>query len=942
VAERVTKVTLTAQVAQYIAGMDKAAKATKETASEAEKLAKQGDAIAAMGRSMLTMGTVAAVGVGLAVSKFADFDKAMSNVQAATHESTENMAALRDAAVEAGRSTVYSASESAQAIEELGKAGISTADTLSGGLNGALSLAAAGQLEVGRSAEVAASALTQFNLAGKDVPHVADVLAAGAGKAQGSVEEMSQALGQSGLVASQMGLSLEDTVGSLSAFASAGLIGSDAGTSFRSMLLRLANPTDEAREAMKKLGVSAYDAGGNFVGMESLAGQLQKRLGGLTQAQRDQNLALIFGQDAIRAANILYREGAEGISDWTDKVNDAGYASETAEKRLDNLAGDLEKLGGAFDTALIQSGSAANDVMRAFVQTSTDAVDAFADAPDGVQATALAIGSVTAAVGLAGGAFLVGVPKVAAFRTALATMGTTAQTTATALGALGKSLGVVGAAAAGAVAVHEFAEWLSKDLVPSASEVENVFKGSTSALERFKVASDTRFGEGFTSTKEATKQLGMLDEALQASADSSANLGIAVQGMNGEVLSTVSVMGKQYAELASTDLPAAQAGFRDLLEYTDGTAKSQWRLINALGPEFRDALTKAASAQGQAANKANLLKLAMGNTAPATKDAAEKVDEFAEATDGAKESLDQFIDSLRNLGNTQLTLEDSQERVAAATDAFKKSLEENGATLDVNTEAGRANRDAVQEIARAYAEQAAATVEATGKQEDAIPIIQKGRDEVIKARQALGESKEEAEKYADSLGLIPDNVQTQITANWDEAMAKARQVAKAIEDIPGYRDVVINEVVMATGAARGEVRAAYADGGPVTGPGGPRDDRVLARLSAGEFVVNAAAAKANRPWLDMINSGTETTNWGAFNAGRPTSSSTYAYGGSSYQSAPPVEVNMPSNIRLHPADAYMLREIRDAARASGVVPVDAVQGAFGSNNVRSTRLGQGS
>ena len=97
-------------------------------------------------------------------------------------------------------------------------AGVSTADILGGGLDGALSLAAAGALDVGEAAELAATALTQFGLSGEDLPHIADLLAAGAGKAQGSVQDMGAALKQAGLVANQTGLTIEETTGALTAF----------------------------------------------------------------------------------------------------------------------------------------------------------------------------------------------------------------------------------------------------------------------------------------------------------------------------------------------------------------------------------------------------------------------------------------------------------------------------------------------------------------------------------------------------------------------------------------------------------------------------------------------------------------------------------------------------------------------------------------------------
>src|SRR5699024_6183113 len=152
-----------------------------------------------------------------------------------------------------------------------------------------------------------------------------DLLAAGAGKAQGGVQDLGAALNQSGLVAAQMGLSLEETVGSLTAFASAGLVCSDAGTSFRAMLLRLANPTGKSAKLMDELGISVYNAQGEFIGMEALAGVLQDRLGGLSQEQRNAALATIFGQDAIRTSAILYEQGAEGVD---RKSRRAGEQSE--------------------------------------------------------------------------------------------------------------------------------------------------------------------------------------------------------------------------------------------------------------------------------------------------------------------------------------------------------------------------------------------------------------------------------------------------------------------------------------------------------------------------------------------------------------------------------------------------------------------------------------
>ena len=299
-----------------------AQKAGKEAAKGGEEAAKGWGKFSEAAQSadwgkvtggLAAVGVAMALPVGAAVKEFATFDQAMSGVASTGDDARASIDQLREAAMSAGSDTAFSATEAANAVEELTRAGVSAADTLDGGLDGALDLAAAGTIEVADAAGIASTAMTQFGLSGKDIPHVADLLAAGAGKAMGGVDDLGMALKQGGLVASQFGLSIEETVGGLSAFASAGLLGSDAGTSLKTMLLALANPSGEAAKLMAELGINAFDAQGQFVGLEGLAGQLKAGMEGLTDAQRNQALATIFGTDAIRPASILYEQGAEGI-----------------------------------------------------------------------------------------------------------------------------------------------------------------------------------------------------------------------------------------------------------------------------------------------------------------------------------------------------------------------------------------------------------------------------------------------------------------------------------------------------------------------------------------------------------------------------------------------------------------------------------------------------
>jgi len=865
--ERVTRVTLTAQVTGYVAGMEKAAKATNETATAAQKLALQEKQFNAIGKASIAMGTLAAVGVGLAISKFAEFDKAMSGVQAATHESVANMSALRDAALEAGASTVFTASESARALEELAKAGVSTADSLAGGLKGSLDLAAAGELEVGAAAEIAANALTVFNLAGADVPHVADVLAAGAGKAQGSVDDMSQALNQAGSVAAGMGISLEETVGSLSLFASAGITGSDAGTSFRQMLLRLSNPTAESKELMTELGISMYDATGQFVGMQSVAGQLRDQLAPLSQETRDAALATIFGADAIRTARVLYTQGAEGVAQWTSKVDDSGYAAETAAIRMDNLSGDVEKLGGAFDTALIKTGAAANDALRGLTQGLTNMVDGFASAPAGVQATALVVGSVTAAVGLAGGAFLLAVPKIAAFRAALETMSPATQRAATVLGTVGKAAGVI-AGLAVAVSVLDKLTKAGNDAAVSLAKVaealnnddfDAAFKNVSTNVNSFAEALELVEGSGFDA------QMERIGEAIGGV--------VGVTGQVTEARTAFTTMGEALAEMVNEGKGTQAAEiFAEIARRADeqGIAIGA---VEELMPAYTDALAAAGGEQEE-----------VSIAAAAMSEGIEGVGSAAETAEGQIASL---AEEIRGFGDTQLSVNEANRAVEESLDSFTESVAANGVTLDITTEAGRANSAALDGIAQSYIAAAAATVENTGRQADAIPVIQAGRDAVVAAGVAAGLSTDQANAYADSLGLIPADVQTTVDLQSAEAMQKALDFARVLQEMPNSKTVYLYVQEQRQVLGPGQQGLTFADGGRVphlaggsptwwqdgvvSGPGGPRDDRVNAMLSPGEFVVNADATRKNLALLHSINGGGQAMSGGGMSSSFPDS-----------------------------------------------------------------------
>lgn len=874
--DRVVKVSLTAQVSNYISGMEQARKKTQETSKSTEdlnaKFAEQQQAMSQVGAGLTAIGAIAAVGVGLAIKKFADFDEAMSNVKAATQESAENMALLRDAALDAGARTVFSATEAANAVEELGKAGLSTADILNGGLDGALDLAAAGGLGVADAAGIAAVALKTFGLRGQDMAHVADLLAAGAGKAMGDVTDLSSALAQSGQVAASTGVSIEETTAVLAAFASKGLLGSDAGTSFKSMLQRLTPQSKEAARAMEELGISAYDANGEFIGMEAFAGNLAKSMKDLTTEQRNSAMAQIFGSDAVRAANVLYEEGAEGIAKWTESVNDTGYASRVAADRLDNLKGDVEALGGAFDTALIKSASGADDALRFLVQAATALVDIFNEAHPAVQQGVLVLGVLTAGVGLAGGAMLVAIPKIAEFRLALATLSTSTMpgVAAAAVGmqsAIGKAGTVMAATAkfltgpwgiallAAAVGVKVLTDHV-KSMQASTEDLQAAFEGASSAADVFMVSGKGRT-EWFQTLGQAKTSLGDLDVVLEKAANQSKNLWSRLGDSSiGPALQQLKSLGETLGTMADTDLPSAQEGFRLLAAETDGSQQSMWRLLSEM-PAYRDALETQALSLGligantsEAARKAVLLDLAFGDVRPTALDAADAYLQAADEASGLTDQLMKLLDIMNQANeigqdavSANATYQDSLAGITTEVEAQKEAYEKaNGSlsgftfSLDESTVAGSANAAMLAAVAADAQTAASAQYELdkqtmSGKEatDKYVATLAASRQALIDQAIANGATADEVQNLADKVYSLPTQKEIEILAHTAGA---ERQINDFVSRMNG------KTIHIATGAG-GAGGITRADGGAIYGPGGPRDDKIPAWLSNGEHVLDA-------------------------------------------------------------------------------------------------------
>jgi TP901 family phage tail tape measure protein len=364
----------------YIKGLKDIDAQTKRHGSQMQRdwsnyALKAGKAVAAG----MAVGAAAVAAVGVAsVKAAASFEYEMSRIKANADGTAQELQQLEAVVLQLGKDTAFSAGEAAQAANELVKAGMSVGDTMAA-LPGMLALAAAGELGVAQAAEITANQLSVFGLKASDAVRVADTLALAANRSTTNVDDLGMSLSMSASIAAQAGLSIEETSAALALLANNGLKGSDAGTSLKTMLMMLMAPTDEAKAAMEDLGIEIYDSTGKMKSMDEIIADMDEALEGLSEEQANQAKRTIAGQDAIRALNILLKEGDDAYRDMTASLSESGAAQEVAATKMDNLRGSWEELKGSLETAGITMGKTALGPLRGIIDGLTEATNEFVD-----------------------------------------------------------------------------------------------------------------------------------------------------------------------------------------------------------------------------------------------------------------------------------------------------------------------------------------------------------------------------------------------------------------------------------------------------------------------------------------------------------------------------------------------------------------------------------
>lgn len=775
---------LMADTASYEAAMTRAGSTAKTVASGMEHTGRK-SALIASGMTAAGL-AVAAFGVA-AVKMAADFDQQMSTVQANTGATSAQMDQLRAAAIEAGASTVYSASDSADAINDLGKAGMSVTDILTGGLTGALNLAASDGMAVGDAAEYMANALSMFHLKGSQASQVADTLAAGAGKAVGNVSDFGEALNNCGAQANSFGMNVQETTGVLALFAQNGTIGAEAGTQLNSMLMKLAAPSAEASNTMKELGISAYDAQHHFVGMANFAGQLQKAEKGLTDEQRNQANATIFGSYAIKAANYLYEAGESGVNKWTKAVSESGYAAEQAAAKNNNLKGDLENLGGSMESLMISVGEGAQGPLRKMVQGLDTLVDAFAGLPSGAQQTLVVMaslagvfGAVHKAAGNLNGSTStmannigLAIDPIQRVKTALASAQTAFQMFRASSMSASEQMEAFGTSASKA-------QLKTAGFKAVGSSVMSLLGGPWGIALTVAGAALSAFISQQQKAKAASEQL---ESALESGSDVASEIAGAYQDMSSGGVKLTAWLDD--AGISLTDMTSAAMGNEAALKRVNKQIKEIDKpgIGGTAAYAIRKALEEESKAYDDASKKANEKSKAAknavdadGKSASAAKEAASANKELGSSASDASSQIDDLVQALFGLESGNLTADQAvdqlNQKIGELSDTCKDNgvvFDQSGNLLDRFSEKGTKTKQALEDIASSaqnaaekILKQGESTGFSSGEIKRANGVLQDARDAIIRQAEASGMSEQAANALADRWGLSSDSIKASI------------------------------------------------------------------------------------------------------------------------------------------------------------------------------------
>lgn len=328
--------------------------------------------IAGLGRDLSSIGArLGGAGVGLAAPFVASiaagtkFQDTLLSIRASTGATAAELDAVRAAAMQMSQALGVGPTQATQGMLELLKAGMSLGDVLGGAGKAAIEFAKVGELDVATAAVVMSDAMNVFGVSAETA---ANTLSAAADSSSTSIAKIAESFSMVAAVAAQSNQSIGDVSAALAVLANNGIKGSDAGTSLKTMLLRLKAPVDEAESALAEMGLSVMsfrNADGTMKPMVEIIRTIAEATRGMDGAMRDDIFRRVFGQDAIRAAEVFSQVGVEGFESMTDAMGNALPVSQKFQALMSGLSGAGIKIAAAME----RLGIAVSDALAGGIQS---------------------------------------------------------------------------------------------------------------------------------------------------------------------------------------------------------------------------------------------------------------------------------------------------------------------------------------------------------------------------------------------------------------------------------------------------------------------------------------------------------------------------------------------------------------------------------------------
>lgn len=352
---------------------EKASEALKETG---EKLKGIAETVSKAALAAVGVASSAVVAFGKkTVDAGMDFDKSMSQVAATMGKSVEEVSELREFAQEMGRTTAFSAKDSADALNYMALAGYD-AETSMKMLPNVLNLAAAGNMDLALASDMITDSQSALGLSLDETTQLVDKMAKASSKSNTSVSQLGDAILTVGGTAKKLKGGTTELATVLGILADNGIKGSEGGTALRNIINSLISPTDDARAMLDAMGASLYDSEGNMRSLNDVFTDLRNGMSGLaTQAEKDQVLTTIFNSRDLKSAEALIANVGDRFNELSTEIdNSANAADAMAKTQLDNLAGDVTLFKSALEGAQIAVSDKLTPALRDFVKIGSNAM----------------------------------------------------------------------------------------------------------------------------------------------------------------------------------------------------------------------------------------------------------------------------------------------------------------------------------------------------------------------------------------------------------------------------------------------------------------------------------------------------------------------------------------------------------------------------------------